>query len=62
MAWLSSKGVVSLEGSLITRLGVGDKMGYYTKVYDKTCVECGAKLYSEIAIILHTCDNKDKEN
>ncbi len=53
--------MVSLKGSLITRLGVGDKMGYYTKVYDKTCVECGAKLYSDIAIILHTCD-KDKEN
>ena len=54
--------MVSLEGSLITRLGVGDKMGYYTKEYDKACLECGAKLYSEIAIILHTCDNKDKEN
>ncbi len=36
-------------------------MGYYTKEYDKTCLECGVRLLSEIEIIYHTCD-KDKEN
>ena len=36
-------------------------MSYYTKEYDKTCLECGVKLYSMEAIISHTCD-KDKEN
>ena len=36
-------------------------MSYYTKEYDKTCLECGAKLYSMEAIISHTCV-KDKEN
>jgi hypothetical protein len=35
-------------------------MGYYTKEYDKTCLECGARLLSEVEIIYHTC-NQDKE-
>ncbi len=59
MLGLSSR-ISPLLGSLIIRLGDGDNMGYYTKEYDKTCLECGARLLSEVEIIYHTC-NQDKE-
>ena len=53
--------MVSLEGSLITRLGEGDKVSYYTREYSKTCLECGAILRSTYEIILHPC-YQNKEN